>query len=93
MNSVIQKCITYRKIVELFLRYPRREFTIRELSILTKVSYASTWRFIKVLDQAGIIFTRKIGFSVACSINKTSPLLRKIKRAIWFKLTPHQGSL
>lgn len=93
MNNIIQICITYRKLVEQFLTYPSREFTINELSQLSKTSYATTWRIIQNLDEAGLIFTKKIGHSTVCTLNKSSPFLDEVKKALTLKLTPHQAVL
>lgn len=93
MNNIIQICITYKKIIELFLSYPNRKFTINELSKLSGISYATTWRVTQKLDDAGLIFTERIGASVVCTLNKTSPFLSYVKKALELKLTPHEAVL
>jgi predicted nucleotidyltransferase len=91
MNNIIQRCITRRKIMELFLKYPKREFTVNELSKLSFTSYATTWRFIQMLDKAGVIFTKSIGHSLICKLNKDSPFLREIKKALELKPSPQKA--
>ncbi|MEW6069552.1 MAG: nucleotidyltransferase domain-containing protein [Candidatus Thermoplasmatota archaeon] len=93
MNNIIQICITYREIAGLFLTYPSREFTINEISQISKISYATTWRIVQKLDKAGLIFTKKIGHSTVCTLNKSSPFLSEVKKALTLKLTPHEAVL
>lgn len=91
MNNIIQRCITRRRIIELFLKYPKREFTVNELSKLSFTSYATTWRFIQILDKAGVIFTKSIGHSLVCKLNNDSPFLREIKKALELKPSPQKA--
>ncbi len=89
MNNIIQECITKRKIVELFLKYPKREFTVNELSRISGISYATAWRFVQKLDESGIIFTHAIGHSLVCSLNESAPFLSRIKTALDIESSPH----
>lgn len=91
MNNTIQRCITRRKIVELFLKYPKREFTVNELSKLSSTSYATTWRFIQMLDKAGVIFTKTLGHSLVCKLNNDSPFLSEIKKALELQPSPQKA--
>lgn len=91
MDNIIQESITKRKIIDLFLRYPDREFTINELTKLSKIPYASNWRFIQKLDKAGIIEVKIIGHSTACKLNRSSPFLKEIKKALEAKPTPQKA--
>lgn len=93
MNNIIQKCITRRKILELFLKYPEREFTVNELSKLSSTSYATTWRFIQMLDKAGVIFTKTLGHSLVCKLNNDSPFLREIKKVLETKTSPQKAAI
>lgn len=90
MNNIIQDCITKRKIAELFLKYPAREFTVNELSKLSKISYATTWRFVQKLDMAGLILTKTVGHSLVCRLNESSPFLKEIKKIIEIEFSPHR---
>ncbi len=91
MNNIIQRCITRRRIIDLFLKYPKREFTVNELSKLSSTSYATTWRFIRMLDQAGVIFTKTLGHSLICKLNNDSPFLSEIKKALELKPSPQKA--
>lgn len=90
MNNIIQECITKRKIVELFLNYPRREFTVNELSRLSGIPYATTWRFIQKLDKSGIILTKVVGHSFICTLNKSSPFLKELKKIWGIEFSPQR---
>ncbi len=90
MNNILQECITKRKIIELFLKYPKREFTVNELSKLSRISYATTWRFVQKLDKAGIILTKTVGHSVACILNEASPFLKEIRKILEIEFSPHR---
>lgn len=91
MNNIIQRCITRRKVVELFLKYPKREFTVNEMSKLSSTSYATTWRFIQMLDKAGVILTKTLGHSLICKLNSESPFLGDIKKALELKPSPQKA--
>lgn len=90
MNNIIQECITKRKIVELFLKYPKREFTVNELSRISGISYATAWRFIQKLDKSGIIFTHAIGHSLVCTLNESALFLNEVKMALDIESSPHR---
>lgn len=77
--------------MELFLKYPKREFTVNELSKLSSTSYATTWRFIQMLDKAGVIFTKTVGHSLVCKLNDDSPFLIEIKKALELKPSPQKA--
>jgi predicted nucleotidyltransferase len=79
-----------RNIIEIFLKYPQRRFTIRELSELAKTSYATTWRFIQKLDKAGIILTEKIGASISCKLNTQTPFIREIEKLLEIETSPQR---
>lgn len=90
MNNIIQECITRRRIVELLLKYPKREFTVNELCKLSKVPYATTWRFVQKLDKSGIILTKIVGHSLVCKLNEASPFLKEIKKILKVEFSPHK---
>lgn len=93
MNNIIQKCLSKREIIELLIKYPKREFTVNEISKITKLPYATTWRFIKEIDEAGLIFMKKIGNYNVCKLNKSSPFLREVVNALRLKPTPQRAIL
>ena len=77
--------------MELFIKYPKREFTVNELSKISSTSYATTWRFIQVLDKAGAILTKTLGHSLICRLNSDSPFLSEIKKALELKPSPQKA--
>lgn len=93
MNNIIQECITKRKIVELLVKYPEREFTVNELSRLSGISYATAWRFAQRLDKAGIILTKTVGHSLVCRLNEASPFLKEIRKIFEIEFSPHRLAL
>ncbi|VVB60187.1 Nucleotidyltransferase domain protein [uncultured archaeon] len=90
MNNIIQECITRRRIVELFLKYPKREFTVNQMSKISGISYATAWRFIQKLDKSGIIFAHPVGHSLACTLNESAPFLNEVKAALDIESSPHR---
>lgn len=92
MDNIIHECLRHRKIMDILLRYPRREFTINELSGEAKTPYATTWRFVQKLDKAGILWTRSIGHSTVCGLNNSSAFLKEIRRTLK-KPTPQRAAL
>lgn len=90
MDNVIQESIKRRRIVELLIKYPDREFTVNELSKISKIPYATTWRFVQKLDKAGIVFSKTIGHSTVCQLNKLTPFLHEIKKVLEAKPTPQK---
>lgn len=90
MNNIIQDCIIRKRIVELLLKYPKREFTISELSRISGTSYATAWRFIQRLDKSGIIFTRTVGHSLVCTLNESAPFLNQVKAVLDIESSPHR---
>lgn len=81
MDNVIRK---HWSLVGILLKYPDREFTIRELARESGTPYATAWRLMQLLDSYGLIKTRKIGKATVCKLNKSSPYLKTIKQ------TPHR---
>jgi predicted nucleotidyltransferase len=90
MNNIIRDIIPRKTILELFIKYPYREFTINEISHTSKTSYATTWRFVQKLDKAGIILTKTVGHSTVCKLNESSPFLKELERTL-SKLTPQKA--
>jgi predicted nucleotidyltransferase len=91
MNNIIHKITNKRKVIELLLKYPEREFTVNELSRDTATPYATTWRLIQELDRSGLVSTRTIGHSTVCKLNKESPFLKEIKKVLEAKPTPQKA--
>ncbi len=84
MDSIIQKLIRQRNFLLTLLKYPDREFTIRELSLEAKIPYVTTWRLVETSEKAGLLLVKRIGNYVVCSLNKKSPYLKEAKKAILF---------
>lgn len=72
------------------MKYPKREFTVNELSRVSKVSYATTWRFVQKLDKSGLVFTKTVGHSLVCRLNEASPFLKEIKKILQIESSPHR---
>jgi predicted nucleotidyltransferase len=82
----------HKRIMELFLKYPRRKFTIREISGLAGGPYATTWRFIQKLDRAGLILTEKIGNSLSCTLNTQATFLKEVEKVLEIEVSPQRGA-
>jgi len=91
MNNIIHKIANKRKVIELLLKYPEREFTVNELSRGAATPYATTWRLIQELDRSGLVSTRTIGHSTVCKLNKESPFLKEVKKVLEAKPTPQKA--
>ena len=72
-----------QKILEILLPQPFNEYSIRQLSKLTKTSYALTHESVNSLLKKKIIKTKKIGNSLPCQVNlSTEPQLLAISSLI-----------
>jgi predicted nucleotidyltransferase len=93
MNSIIQKVLKNREVVEILLKYPEREFTINELSRLAGVPYTRSWRFIKESDETGLVFLKKVGNYNVCRLNRGSPFTEDVVNALKTRSTPQKAVL
>lgn len=93
MNNTIQEWITKRMLLETLLKYPHRQFTVNELSRISKIPYATAWRFVKKLDVAGVVLCSRIGQSYSCRLNLESPLMPEIKKLLEIKTSPQHAVL
>jgi len=93
MDNIIQKVLKSRRVVEILLRYPEREFTVNELSRLAGTPYVSTWRFIKESEESGLVFVKRIGSSNVCRLNKGSLFLKDIQNALKSRASPQKAVL
>ncbi len=84
--------LRHRSLLERLLRFPGREFTVRELSIESRVPYATTWRAVRGLLALGVLRERRVGAARVVSLNTTSPLLPELKRIASLRLRPHRGA-
>jgi predicted nucleotidyltransferase len=74
-----------RKVLETFLKFKGRQFTINELSKTTKVPFGSLWRLLKKWESAGIIETNVIGKSRVVRLHEseyTKRLLELLKLSV-----------
>ena len=92
MKTTIQKYIKHKDVIEHLMRFPEREFTVLELAREVKKAYATVWRFVQLLDQAGIIFTKKIGNYTICMLNKKSPYLAEIEKVLELAVSPQRSA-
>lgn len=92
MKITIQKYIKHKDLVEHLMRFPEREFTIFELAKEVDKSYATTWRFVQLLDKVGIIFTKKIGNYTVCRLNPKSSYLGEIEKALKLDISPQRSA-
>lgn len=90
MNNIIQKCLKHKEIIAFLFKFPEREVSIRVISLETKTPYASTWRFVKMLAEYGIVYLKKFGACNVCKLNKESPYLREIEKILNVKQSPHR---
>ena len=93
MVNVNQTLLKYREVMELFLDYPNRKMTVREISIKTKIPYTSLLRYIKLLEKTGMIDIEKIGAYNSCRLNENSSLIPQVKKALEAELSHHRLSL
>jgi len=74
------------------LMTPGREFTIRELSLESRTSYATAWRLVDILADLGALRARRIGASRVVSVNPQSPLLPQLRTLAAVRLEPHRDA-
>ena len=88
-GTVLPSLLRHRRLVEVLLENPKREFTIRELALESRVSYATTWRLVDLLRELGALRIRKVGASQALTLNEGSPMVREIRQLAALSLFPH----
>jgi len=89
-TRILAEISRHKMIMATFLKYPQRRFTVRELSGLAGSPYATTWRFIRKLDQAGLILTEKIGSSLSCTLNTRTPFLEEVEKVLEIEVSPQR---
>lgn len=93
MDNTIQKILKGRRIVEILLKYPDREFTINEISRLAEVPYASAWRFIKESEETGVVLLKRVGNYNVCRLNRSSPFMKDVLNALKSRTSPQKAVL
>ncbi|MFQ6052343.1 MAG: hypothetical protein ACE5K4_11730 [Candidatus Hydrothermarchaeota archaeon] len=53
-DCFIDEIAKHKDIMNLFLKFPRRNFTTRELSDISGVPYSTAWRFVKKIRETWI---------------------------------------
>ena len=86
------RVLRHRRIVEALLVNPKRRFTVRELSIQARTSYATTWRTVEELRVLGALTAERVGTSQYLSVNEDSALLRDLERMRSLELSPHRAA-
>ncbi|MCX6767209.1 MAG: nucleotidyltransferase domain-containing protein [Candidatus Micrarchaeota archaeon] len=84
--------IKYAGSIEVFLtllKFPKRQFTIRELAKTAKTPFSSTQRLVKKWERAGIIETGKTGRSVTVKFHD-SAYTRMIAKLVKGLVTPQR---
>jgi len=71
---------------------PGREFTIRELSLESRTSYATAWRLVDILADLGALRARRIGASRVVSVNPQSPLHPQLRTLADVRMEPHRDA-
>ncbi|HDL15289.1 MAG TPA: hypothetical protein ENH28_03925 [Euryarchaeota archaeon] len=87
---ILTKISRHRKVVKLLLEYPKRSFTIRELSRQAAAPYATVWRLINDLYSAGVVHLSRIGGSISCRLNTESPYLAEVEKILEIEASPHR---
>jgi len=67
------------KIIRFFLEYPTNDFYEREIQIKTELSKGSVNRWIRELEEAGIIESKTKGRLRIFKLNNSSPVVKQLK--------------
>lgn len=89
-RSLLGKISKHRKVVNILLEYPRRPFTVRELSRLSGSPYATVWRLINDLYSGGVVHLSRIGGSLSCTLNVETPYLQEVKKIVEVEPSQHR---
>ena len=90
--ALLGRALRHRRIVDALLLNPKRRFTVRELSIQARTSYATTWRTVEELRALGALTAERVGTSQYLSVNEDSALLRDLGRIRSLELSPHRAA-
>lgn len=82
MNNNIQKLLKYPQIIRFLLDHQNDSYTPQELSRLTKISYATVWRYLRELHSLGIVNLTKVGRYNLYRFNEHSPLKKKLSALV-----------
>lgn len=70
------------------LRFPKRKFTIRELSKAARVPYCSAWNVVSDWSKAGVVETDRVGKSVVVSLRE-SEVVERLSEFSRLDSSPH----
>lgn len=76
------------EILRTLMKYPRREWSIHELSKEVKASYETTRKFVGILGKLGIVRMRKKGKMKLLKLNRNSPYLMHLKNLFKIETKP-----
>jgi len=82
MNNNLQKLLRYPKLIKIFIDHPGQSYTPHKLSKITGISYSTVWRYVQDLRDFGLISINKLGKYNDCKLNKSSPILSKLRGVI-----------
>lgn len=89
-RPTLDRALRHPAVLDVFLQFPRREFTIREVATESATSYATTWRVIQDLVGLGVLSSKRAGHSNVVSLNRRSPVLADVRRLRSLELSPHR---
>ena len=89
-RATLGRALRHPAVLNLFLRYPGREFTIREVALETRTPYATVWRVVQDLVALGVLSSKRLGPSHALSLNEKSPVVADLSRLYPIVLSPHR---
>ena len=61
----------FRKVFGTLARFPRRQFSIRELAAESGVPFTTTWKLLRLLDRAGVVEMGRVGRTAAVSFRES----------------------
>ncbi len=88
----LDRALRHSPVVNLFLKYPGREFTIREAAGEARAPYATTWRVVRDLVALGVLTSKRAGHSQIIRLNPGSYILEDLRRLRSLELSPHRGA-
>ena len=89
INRTYRAIAKYLLIMKIFLDYPKRQLTPREVSIMTKISYTTVFRHIKDLENLGVINVTKLGAYNSCRLNEKSRVVPFFKDLLKEEFSSH----
>ena len=87
MNNIIH-LLKHKKLLEMLLADPSKEYSIRSIAILSGTPYATTWRVIRSLEKAGAVTSRKLGSACIVVPDLSAEEWNELKRFINIETEP-----